>query len=94
MTRGLSSESSSAPGPTGCTTGGSSPVVRSRSLPPGHDKAAAAVAAIKAAGLTAVTLPPTDNCADAGTVVSQNPPGGTEVAPGSQVDIQVATCIQ
>jgi PASTA domain len=57
------------------------------------DESAAAVQAIKAAGLTAVTLPPVNSCTDPGTVQSQSPPGGTLVAPGSQVDIQVSDCI-
>jgi len=56
------------------------------------DLAAAAVQAIKSAGLTVVTLPPTNNCADPGKVQSENPPGGAHVAPGSQVNIQVTAC--
>jgi hypothetical protein len=51
--------------------------------------------AISKAGLTAVTLPPNNNCADprtVGMVQSQNPPGGAQAAPGSQVDIRITAC--
>jgi hypothetical protein len=56
------------------------------------DRPAAAVQAIKNAGLTAVTLKPISSCADPGTVQYQDPAGGAQVPPGSQVDIRVAAC--
>jgi hypothetical protein len=56
------------------------------------DLPAAAVQAIKKAGLTAVTLPPISNCADPGTVQYQDPAGGAQVPAGSQVDIRVTAC--
>jgi hypothetical protein len=56
------------------------------------DRPAAAVQAIKNAGLTAVTLAPISNCADPGTVQYQDPPGGAPAAPGSQVDIRITAC--
>ena len=56
------------------------------------DLAAAGVQAIRSAGLTVVTLPPINNCVDPGKVQSENPPGGAQVSPGSQVDIQITAC--
>ena len=56
------------------------------------DLAAAAEQAIRSAGLTVVTLPPINNCVDPGKVQSENPPGGAQVSPGSQVDIQITAC--
>jgi hypothetical protein len=58
------------------------------------DKPAAAVQAIKNAGLTAVTLAPISNCTDPGTVQYQDPAGGAQVSPGSQVDIRVTACLR
>jgi hypothetical protein len=56
------------------------------------DLPAAAYEAISKAGLTPITLPPINNCADPGTVQYQDPPGGTQAPLNSQVDIQVAAC--
>jgi serine/threonine-protein kinase len=56
------------------------------------DLAAAAEQAIRSAGLTVVTLPLINNCVDPGKVQSENPPGGAQVSPGSQVDIQITAC--
>ena len=84
--------------PAGTTEPDGSPVQLTVSL--GHatvpdvirDRPAAAVQAIKNAGLTAVTLPPISNCADPGTVQYQDPAGGAQAPPGSQVDIRVTAC--
>jgi PASTA domain len=59
------------------------------------DRPAAAVQAIKNAGLTAHTLLPINDCADpgiVGTVQYQSPGGGAPAPPGSQVDIRVIAC--
>jgi hypothetical protein len=84
--------------PAGTTEPAGSPVQLTVSL--GHatvpdvigDRPAAAVQAIKNAGLTAHTLPPISNCADPGTVQYQDPAGGAQVPPGSQVDIRITAC--
>jgi hypothetical protein len=56
------------------------------------DLPAAAYEAISNAGLTPITLPPINNCADPRTVQYQDPPGGTQAPLNSQVDIRVAAC--
>jgi PASTA domain len=50
-----------------------------------------AEAAIKSAGLVPI-IKPTDSCVDSGIVLGQNPGDGTQVAPGSQVDIGINVC--
>jgi PASTA domain len=63
------------------------------------EQPAAAVQAIREAGLTAVTLAPINKCVSSGTtrlfrVQFQDPAGGAQVALGSQVDIRVAGCLR
>jgi hypothetical protein len=59
------------------------------------DPMAAAAQTIKDAGLTPVTLPPINNCADEnaqGKVQHQNPAHPAQVSPGAQVEIQTTAC--
>ena len=63
------------------------------------EQPAAAVQAIREAGLTAVTLAPINKCVNSGTTRSfrvqfQDPAGGAQVALGSQVDIRVVGCLR
>jgi hypothetical protein len=59
------------------------------------DLMAAAKQTIRSAGLTPVTLAPSNNCADKsaqGKVQYQNPLHGAQVSPGAQVEIQTTSC--
>jgi hypothetical protein len=56
-----------------------------------HYPVVRAEATIKSAGLVPV-IKPTVSCVDSGIVLGQNPGGGTQVAPGSQVDIGINVC--
>lgn len=56
------------------------------------DNTASATHAIKAAGLTVGQISSVNNCVDPGSVLQQNPRGGTPVIPGTPVNITTATC--
>jgi hypothetical protein len=56
------------------------------------DKAANAEAAIRSAGLKPTINSSVSNCVHPGIVLGQTPPGGTQVAPGSQVGIGITAC--
>jgi hypothetical protein len=56
------------------------------------DPAARAEAAIRSAGLMPAVNSAAINCVHPGIVLGQSPGSGTQVAPGSQVDIGITTC--
>jgi PASTA domain len=57
------------------------------------DQVVKAEAAIRSAGLIPAVKPPSvSNCLHPGIVLGQNPGGGTQVAPGSQVGMTITAC--
>ena len=56
------------------------------------DPVAKAEAAIRSAGLMPTINSSVSNCVHPGIVLGQNPPGGSQVAPGSQVGIGITAC--